>query len=488
MRSKIIYRFASTKPKEIDPIVLDEIFKKNKPVKRYRLIIRNNKLRSNETPNSTTRADQLKILDENLKKFKNAPINFNYYLRNIAGLKTSSQLPYKFGENQIITSDKNETLQKVLWKFNAPIRFAAGYGSGVFTQANQKLSESKPQMDMIYAVSYPDHWHALNLHQFPEHYSFLRIGGSGLIGKVQDLGAGVYFNPYVDMEGCQIKYGVTSMTNLMNDLINWDTFYLSGRLHKPINIMRNSPNIQLLNQFNLINAIKLSLLLNSDRGTEFSMSKEELFHLITSLSYHGDPRVQLGGESRDKVSNIVSGQYDKLDWMYDPLLRSYFADVVQFETDSTFKVNLSTDAKSRMIVDLPKSFRKKIYAKYADKYSKEFSEDIIAQKLLNPIENVVAPELSDLSFIELQTISNSDLSKLPIQDYEYISNNIKCKSSFPLKIAEDENMKQNLYQALKETIYRPAFLQSVKGIATAGVTKSIKYAWAKRKKYNSSTN
>ncbi len=54
-----------------------------------------------------------------------------------ADVKKFSQLPVNFGANQHISIDDTlkEKLRGVLWKFNAPIRYAFAYGSGVFQQA-----------------------------------------------------------------------------------------------------------------------------------------------------------------------------------------------------------------------------------------------------------------------------------------------------------------------------------------------------------------
>jgi len=121
---------------------------------------------------------------------------------------THTSLPRDFGVNQImsINEELRERLRQVLWQFKAPIRYAVAYGSGVFSQgkghSSSKDGESKPQIDMLFGVTYTDHWHSLNLMQHRSHYSGLGVFGSGVVGYVQDrIGAGVYFNPYVEMNG-----------------------------------------------------------------------------------------------------------------------------------------------------------------------------------------------------------------------------------------------------------------------------------------------
>jgi len=94
-----------------------------------------------------------------------------------------------------------ERLRQLLWQFRAPVRYAVAYGSGVFSQGT-RVPGQQPMIDLIFGVTYTQHWHSLNLQQHRDHYSFLGGLGSGVVSYAQDkLGAGVYFNPYVDMNG-----------------------------------------------------------------------------------------------------------------------------------------------------------------------------------------------------------------------------------------------------------------------------------------------
>jgi hypothetical protein len=73
------------------------------------------------------------------KKESTEPIQFPEYNQKTYGadVKKFSQLPVNFGANQHISIDDalKEKLRGVLWKFNAPIRYAFAYGSGVFQQS-----------------------------------------------------------------------------------------------------------------------------------------------------------------------------------------------------------------------------------------------------------------------------------------------------------------------------------------------------------------
>lgn len=57
-------------------------------------------------------------------------------------------------------------------------------------------------LDFIFAVTHSDHWHSINMNQYPAHYPLhARALGSSFVAKVEDLSPGVWFNTYVPMKG-----------------------------------------------------------------------------------------------------------------------------------------------------------------------------------------------------------------------------------------------------------------------------------------------
>jgi hypothetical protein len=112
-----------------------------------------------------------------------------------------------------------------------------------------------------------------------------------------------------------IKYGVTTVDNLCSDLLSWDTLYLSGRMHKPIRIVKDDARVRLTQQVNLVSALRVALLTIPDPQFHESL----LFEKIAGFSYAGDPRMLIPAESRDKIANIVRAQGPQFRELYQRL-------------------------------------------------------------------------------------------------------------------------------------------------------------------------
>lgn len=90
-----------------------------------------------------------------------------------------------------------------------------------------------------------------------------------------------------------IKYGVTTVDNLCSDLLQWNTLYLSGRMHKPVRIIRDDARVRLTQQVNLVSALRVALLTLPSHFHE-----DELFARMAGFSYGGDPRMSVPGGGR----------------------------------------------------------------------------------------------------------------------------------------------------------------------------------------------
>ncbi|KAI1733805.1 mitochondrial matrix Mmp37 [Xylaria scruposa] len=396
-----------------------------------------------------------------------------------------TQLPYEnFGVNQhmIIDREFKEVLRQLLWKFRAPIRYAFAYGSGVFPQSTggaaseaeikavhpkapvavQKAQNGSPKMiDFIFGVSHTQHWHSLNLAQHRDHYSALGSLGSGAVSYVQDKwGAGVYFNPYVTVEGIQIKYGVVNLDTLCSDLSEWDSLYLAGRLHKPVKILRDDPRVRLSNQINLLSALRTALLLLPPKFTE-----QELYATIAGISYLGDPRMALPTENPKKVSNIVSHNMLNFRRLYAPLVESLpnvafndpscqSTDWVA-NTDAILKLEQDMDPikRANMVRRLPKAFRSKLYFEYQKKFQ--------------------IPRLEFNTMMDESQNENTGSFKR------------QQGGRFEQRIVQQppEELRDTIRGVIKKTISWPSTSQSVKSFVTAGFSRGFRYLGEKLDKY-----
>ncbi|PHH55137.1 Phosphatidate cytidylyltransferase, mitochondrial [Ceratocystis fimbriata CBS 114723] len=396
-----------------------------------------------------------------------------------------------FGWNQhmIINAELREALTMMLRQFKAPIMYCFAYGSGVFAQSSsvsnisedefravhpkapealKQTQKSNPKMiDFIFGVTHPQHWHSLNMKQHPEHYSGLAKFGSGLVTSVQEnLGAGVYFNPYVVVNGMLIKYGVTSISNLCKDLSTWENMYLAGRLHKPVKILRDNASVRIANQQNLMAAVRASLLLLPENFTE-----QELFNTIAGLSYLGDPRMALPTENKGKVKNIVSNNLVNFRRLYLPLINNlpnidYKAgssstsglEVSDWAwLESTENRSLSQDMdpvrRANMVRRLPSSFRGRLYFQYQKQFCMTRAEF-----------NQLMEDSSDNTPAGIKRPQGSD---------------------FDMRIAQDNpaNLNRTVRDTIVQTIKWPSTTQSAKGLLTAGFARTIRYMSEKMARY-----
>lgn len=136
--------------------------------------------------------------------------------------------------------------------------YAFAYGSAVFKQSpnvssinKEKIKSEKKSMlpvkvnstnkmiDLIIVVNDTLNWHQENLMMNNSHYSFLKFFGPKAITKIQEnFGANIYFNTLIPYKNeTLIKYGVINKNHFINDLLDWDHLYVSGRLQKPVQVI-----------------------------------------------------------------------------------------------------------------------------------------------------------------------------------------------------------------------------------------------------------
>ncbi|KAJ4482071.1 mitochondrial matrix Mmp37-domain-containing protein [Lentinula aciculospora] len=350
-------------------------------------------------------------------------------------------LPPTFGRNQLlpVSNSTRALLESIVTQFDAPIRYAFAYGSGVFEQdgygasastsstgnttVNKPIGPNAPMLDFMFAVTHPAHFHSINMHQHPSHYTLhSRIFGADYVSAVQAIAPGVWFNTLVPMNGVTIKYGVTTIDNLCSDLLNWNTLYLAGRMHKPLRIIKDDARVRLTQQVNLTSAVRAALLTLPE-----TFSETELFERIASISYNGDPRMVLPAENRGKVGNIVRKQGPQFKELYH-----------------------------RLVVGLP---------------------GVYWPANLQHIQQDVSPQARSLH-----------LRKLPVNLIFHLKRTYGVQSKeeenqYWVRLASDQKLPEMLNREIRTIVRQPATIQTLKGIVSAGLGKSLQYSTAKISKW-----
>ncbi|TIB71883.1 hypothetical protein E3Q18_02013 [Wallemia mellicola] len=290
---------------------------------------------------------------------------------------------YKGGELQEFLQDNKQRVpvqteaKKSKKKRKSPDNpYGFAYGSGVFKQTGYS-DKDKPLVDFIIAVTHPHHWHSINIQQNPSHYPLgAKLFGNKAITFLQrKFGAQVWYVTMVEVDGIPLKYGVISVDDLCRDLLDWETLYVSGRMHKPVRVIKDDARVKLAQQVNLTSALRTALLL---LPAEFS--QQELYEKISSLSYSGDPRMTVG-ENPEKISNIVSAQMEQFHTLYEPLAMQLRG--VRFvpgwrrlpQGKRTIRQPMNGQARATLATKLPLVLRNKIKAHFDNTYGDVKNDD-----------------------------------------------------------------------------------------------------------------
>ncbi|XP_070557533.1 phosphatidate cytidylyltransferase, mitochondrial-like isoform X3 [Ptychodera flava] len=305
--------------------------------------------------------------------------------------------------------------------FPEDMSLAFAYGSAVFQQSGYSRTASK-MVDFVFVVDNPYEWHRKNLGMNKNHYSFLKYLGAHRVSTIQNrIGAGVYYNTLVKCDDVLIKYGIINTKTLQEDLLEWKSMYIAGRLHKPVMILKQKASklLEYSLKSNLEHAVNVSLLLLPETFTE-----EQLYITIAGLSYAGDFRMTVG-EDKNKVSNIVKPNLAHFQELYSPILKSM--EYVQWNRESmTMQQDRSPSNLLSLMFNLPKHLQTTILKNVSNR--NEDMEEIF------------------------QKLTYSGLTKQAVQD------------------------------GIQSIVSSSSWSQSLKAILMAGIFKSVRYGSQKLKK------
>ncbi len=225
---------------------------------------------------------------------------------------------------QLTSSHKLTELVHSIFPTNQLIH-AFGYGSGVFSQGRDP-----GMLDIILVVQDASAFHSANQMKNPHHYTtWLRMMDSKAQGS---LAAGLQRRFLRGNDGkvlfhviddpIPLKYGVIQHEDLIQDLTQWQSLYVAGRLQKPtLSIPIQSQihdSIQQAQVINLQAAVAATMLLSPLSSTTSHLSWLSFYTQIAALSYTGDFRMQVGGEDPQKIQKLVEtpGQLERFHTLY----------------------------------------------------------------------------------------------------------------------------------------------------------------------------
>ncbi len=189
-----------------------------------------------------------------------------------------------------------------------------GYGSGVKPQVGQE--KRKPQIDLIVIVKDLKAWHKENIKRNPKDYAFSsKLFFRFAPTKWLKAGGKICYMTYIPFEGHKYKIGTIEETDFLHDLKKWETFYMAGRMQKPILIVKATKEIELAIEYNRQAGVKVTQLMY-DKNPEI----KDFYITLASLSYIGDTRMGIA-ENPDKVQNIVLGNLDFYNEIYGQQLQ-----------------------------------------------------------------------------------------------------------------------------------------------------------------------
>jgi translocator assembly and maintenance protein 41 len=237
-------------------------------------------------------------------------------------------------------------------------------------QEESTSSVTMPMLDMIIVVDDAQGWHQINQKRNRHHYSTFckALGPNGCTYLQRNFGGRVFFfnttiptnhhsNNHHMITNRRLKYGVIQESDLLSDLLDWNCLYIAGRLQKPtlpilipsrhhstepstaksvVGIMpegrlfdAQQTNLQsaLVTAFCLLLSEPTSSQKNRDHPTEPRFPNqhptsspsncnhrssviipwETLFEQICALSYSGDFRMNIGAEDPRKIQRLVHG-------------------------------------------------------------------------------------------------------------------------------------------------------------------------------------
>ena len=204
------------------------------------------------------------------------------------------------------------------------------YGSSVAYQSGYKENDKK-QVDLIVIVDNIKKFYEENLKFNKYMYKFTpRVYFKYASLKGLKKHASICYTTHINYGDDTYKMGVIEKEDVVDDLLNWKTFYIAGRFQKEMFTAISDPEIEQANEVNKKNALTVALLLlDKDKPTTI-----DLYEKLCSLSYMGDNRKTFKAEDPNKIKKLAEGSKDYFDSEYKEK-----TDMFKEKSDGTIEID-----------------------------------------------------------------------------------------------------------------------------------------------------
>lgn len=223
------------------------------------------------------------------------------------------------------------------------------YGSSIGYQEGYKANEKK-QVDLIVVVDDIKKFYQENLKMNKYMYGltprfYFKHAKSSTLRKA----AGICYTTDIKYGIDSYKMGVIEKEDVLDDLLNWKTFYIAGRFQKEMYTAKADKEIEKANEKNKRNALTIALILLEDEKPTLL----RLYETICSLSYMGDSRKSFKAEDPRKIQKLASGSKDHFDREFTKK-----TDMFTVNKDETIVIDYKKVLKE--IEELPENLKEKI--------------------------------------------------------------------------------------------------------------------------------
>ena len=186
------------------------------------------------------------------------------------------------------------------------------YGSSIGYQSGYSKDEKK-QVDLIVMVDNIKEFYKDNLKKNAYMYKLTpKIYFSLASEKTLRKAARICYTSDINYGGDIYKMGIIEKRDVLDDLLNWKTYYIAGRFQKEMYTVVRDEEVEEATEKNWKNAVTVScIMIDKENPTII-----DFYETLCSLSYKGDSRKALKAEDPNKVKKLASGSKDFFDKVY----------------------------------------------------------------------------------------------------------------------------------------------------------------------------